>query len=237
MLRALVDRGVRRVAMEVSSHALDQRRVEGVHFDAAVFTNFTRDHLDYHGHDGALLRRQGDAARASGAARHRGDQCSTTDAWQALPTERRRVDFSERVPTAEVHAEDVRSRRAGASGRSCSAAERRAGSTAAHWRLQCHQRARRGGSGVCAGHAAGDDRRTPVDRCRRCRAGSRSLRESPTVLRDYAHTPDALERALDAVRPFAPEADRRVRLRRRSRPRQTPGDGAHRRTQGRPARS
>jgi UDP-N-acetylmuramyl-tripeptide synthetase len=42
------DRGVQAVAMEVSSHALSQRRVDGVEFDAAVFTNLTQDHLDYH---------------------------------------------------------------------------------------------------------------------------------------------------------------------------------------------
>ncbi len=41
--------GASGVAMEVSSHGLDQGRVEGVAFDVAVFTNLSRDHLDYHG--------------------------------------------------------------------------------------------------------------------------------------------------------------------------------------------
>ena len=45
----LARNGIRNVAMEVSSHALVQRRVEHCRFNAAVFTNLTRDHLDYHG--------------------------------------------------------------------------------------------------------------------------------------------------------------------------------------------
>jgi UDP-N-acetylmuramoyl-L-alanyl-D-glutamate--2,6-diaminopimelate ligase len=45
----LRDAGGRYLGMEVSSHALDQRRVDGVRFDTAVFTNLTHDHLDYHG--------------------------------------------------------------------------------------------------------------------------------------------------------------------------------------------
>ena len=48
LLSDMVRAGVRSVAMEVSSHALDLHRVEGLDFDGAVFTNLSRDHLDYH---------------------------------------------------------------------------------------------------------------------------------------------------------------------------------------------
>jgi UDP-N-acetylmuramoyl-L-alanyl-D-glutamate--2,6-diaminopimelate ligase len=48
-LADLLGAGARSVAMEVSSHALDQHRVDAVAFDVAVFTNLSRDHLDYHG--------------------------------------------------------------------------------------------------------------------------------------------------------------------------------------------
>ena len=49
MFRQMVDAGCGACVMEVSSHALALRRVDGTRFAAAVFTNLTRDHLDYHG--------------------------------------------------------------------------------------------------------------------------------------------------------------------------------------------
>ncbi|HEX9122564.1 MAG TPA: UDP-N-acetylmuramoyl-L-alanyl-D-glutamate--2,6-diaminopimelate ligase [Actinomycetota bacterium] len=48
LLWRMAERGVTAVAMEVSSHGLDQHRVDGVRYDVAVFTNLTQDHLDYH---------------------------------------------------------------------------------------------------------------------------------------------------------------------------------------------
>ncbi|MSO14934.1 MAG: UDP-N-acetylmuramoyl-L-alanyl-D-glutamate--2,6-diaminopimelate ligase [Ilumatobacteraceae bacterium] len=48
-LRSCVDSGVDHVVMEVSSHALEHHRVDGIAFDVAVFTNLGHDHLDFHG--------------------------------------------------------------------------------------------------------------------------------------------------------------------------------------------
>ncbi|MBI3620951.1 MAG: UDP-N-acetylmuramoyl-L-alanyl-D-glutamate--2,6-diaminopimelate ligase [Nitrospirae bacterium] len=49
LLARMVKEGMQSVVMEVSSHALAQGRVDGCLFDAAVFTNLTQDHLDFHG--------------------------------------------------------------------------------------------------------------------------------------------------------------------------------------------
>ena len=49
MLAAMRDGGFKAASLEVSSHALLQQRVRGIAFDAAIFTNLTQDHLDYHG--------------------------------------------------------------------------------------------------------------------------------------------------------------------------------------------
>ncbi len=48
LLREMVQKGCTHCFMEVSSHAIHQKRIEGVHFSGGVFTNITHDHLDYH---------------------------------------------------------------------------------------------------------------------------------------------------------------------------------------------
>jgi len=49
ILSDMLNSGVTHVVMEVSSHGIDRRRIDGCHFDVGVFTNLTQDHLDYHG--------------------------------------------------------------------------------------------------------------------------------------------------------------------------------------------
>lgn len=58
-LADLADEGITAVALEASSHALEQRRLDGLAFDVAAFTNLTRDHLDYHGTAESYLAAKG----------------------------------------------------------------------------------------------------------------------------------------------------------------------------------
>jgi UDP-N-acetylmuramoyl-L-alanyl-D-glutamate--2,6-diaminopimelate ligase len=72
LLARMVERGIGGVAMEVSSHALAQGRVDGVEFDVAVFTNLTQDHLDFHGTLDAYRQAKARLFALLGAGRKRG---------------------------------------------------------------------------------------------------------------------------------------------------------------------
>src|SRR5207245_4866321 len=93
-LAARVARGARGAAMEVSSHSLDQGRVEGLVFRTAVFTNLTREHLDYHHTLEDYFKAK---AKLAGYLAPTGLEVVNADdpAWLRLPHRHRRVTFGE----------------------------------------------------------------------------------------------------------------------------------------------
>jgi UDP-N-acetylmuramoyl-L-alanyl-D-glutamate--2,6-diaminopimelate ligase len=89
--------GVKAVAMEVSSHALSQHRVDGVHFAAATFTNLSQDHLDYHQTMERYFSEKArlfDAGRADIAVVNAGDPWGRRLVDRLLGEGRRPVTFS-----------------------------------------------------------------------------------------------------------------------------------------------
>jgi UDP-N-acetylmuramoyl-L-alanyl-D-glutamate--2,6-diaminopimelate ligase len=86
------------VAMEVSSHALVQSRVEGIHFDVAVFTNLSHDHLDYHGSMEDYFEAKATLFTPSHALR---GVVHADDPWG------RRLLERARIPTVGVHHADA----------------------------------------------------------------------------------------------------------------------------------
>lgn len=205
LLRRLVDDGVRAVAMETSSHALDQRRVEGLSFAAAVFTNLTRDHLDYHGsldaYRAAKLRLVGLLARDGVAVFNADDP-----AWRGVHHAPRTLMFGAAAPGTAEPALDVAARdvQFGTSGSQFllvtrSGAHRVTLPLIGDFNVANALAAAAAaiGLGISAADVAARLATVPQVPGR-----LEILRTQPTVLRDYAHTPDALERALQAVRPF-----------------------------------
>jgi UDP-N-acetylmuramoyl-L-alanyl-D-glutamate--2,6-diaminopimelate ligase len=201
VLRLLVDAGVRAVAMEVSSHSLHQRRVEGVRFDAAVFTNLTRDHLDYHGTMGEYLAAKMsllDQLAPEGTAVVNADD----PAWQALPRAGRRITFSVGGAEADVRAAGVRYTSRGSQWTLDALGERHPVRLPLIGDFNVSNALGAAAAALALGVAPREvaPRLTSLPQVP---GRLEILREQPTVLRDYAHTPDALERALSAVRPFA----------------------------------
>ncbi len=198
-LAALVDRGAAGVAMEVSSHSLDQDRIEGLVFRAAIFTNLTRDHLDYHetfdAYFAAKAKLVGYLADAGLAVINADDS-----AWARLPRAPRRITFSATEQSADVTARDVR---VDAKGARFTLVTTQGSHPVALPLLGRFNVANALGVAACAvgldvpsrvvaerlstsPQVPGRMERIAVDPC--------------VILRDYAHTPDALERALETVR-------------------------------------
>jgi UDP-N-acetylmuramoyl-L-alanyl-D-glutamate--2,6-diaminopimelate ligase len=204
VLRQLVDSGVKSVAMEVSSHSLDQRRVDGLRFAVVVFTNLTRDHLDYH-----VSMESYFAAKASliGLLAPDGTAVRNADdpAWASLPPAPKWLSFGEHSPLADMTASGVRFTSRGSAWQLSSFGERHD----VRLPLIGDFNVVNALGAAAAAFAAG----VPLARIAE-RLGTMPqvpgrleiLAEHPTVLRDYAHTPDALRRALEALRPFTPGA-------------------------------
>lgn len=200
-LAALVARGARGAALEVSSHSLDQGRVDGLVFRAAVFTNLTRDHLDYHKTLEDYFR-----AKAKLLLHLAADGLEVVNAddpaWLKLRRQHRRVSFGERGG-------DVTARRV-ALDASGARFELVTPTGSAEVRLPLLGRfnvVNALGVAACAWGMG-----LPVDTVAERLSNApqvlgrmERIAERPvTVLRDYAHTPDALERALETLRPFTP---------------------------------
>ena len=201
LLRVLADRDVRAVAMEVSSHALDQQRVEGVRFAAAVFTNLTRDHLDYHGTLEAYLEAKArlvDYLAPDGTAVVNADD----PAWASLPSAPHRLTYGIASP-ADVRARDVAF---GPGGSTFTLAAGAAAAAPTRVPLLGEFNVANALGAAAAAIALGVPLEVVAERLAtlpQVPGRLETLSARPAVLRDYAHTPDALERALRAVRPFA----------------------------------
>lgn len=200
LLAELRGKGATAVVMEVSSHALDQQRVSGVHFKAAGFTNLSRDHLDYHGDMDSYAAAK---ARLFYDMDIEHQVINADDAYGAVILAYK--DGQERTGFGESERATVR------------ATEVRLSAAGIHAQIATPQGSFPLDTGligrfnlsnllltVAITQAMGFDLKQIEAGLHRLTAvaGRMQLvsRQAPLVVVDYAHTPDALEKALEALR-------------------------------------
>ena len=198
--RALVNRGVRHAAMETSSHALDQGRLDGVTFAAGIFTNVTREHLDYHGtmeqYLGAKLR-LADRVATDGVLSLNADD----PAWRSLRADRRALSWGTAADADITIADAIYS----SSGTRFTVGGRfgtREVSIPFLGEFNVANAA--GAASVALGMGMTlDEAVERLATAPQVPGRMERLADTPfTVLRDYAHTPDAFERVLAMLRPL-----------------------------------
>jgi UDP-N-acetylmuramoyl-L-alanyl-D-glutamate--2,6-diaminopimelate ligase len=199
-LAAMRDRGTTHVVMEASSHSLDQRRLDGVTFAAGVFTNLTRDHLDYHGTMESYLSSK---LRLTSLLGLNGVEVVNLDdtAWHALPPRSHRVTFGLHTAAA-VRAVDLVLDAAG----SRFQLSGHFGNAHVALPLLGDFNVANALAAAATGLALGQSVETVAQRLSsapQVPGRMERISDKPCiVLRDYAHTPDALERALTSLRPL-----------------------------------
>ncbi|MFM7719294.1 MAG: UDP-N-acetylmuramoyl-L-alanyl-D-glutamate--2,6-diaminopimelate ligase [Actinomycetota bacterium] len=198
LLATMVGRGVGAAAMEVSSHGLEQRRVDGTRFACAVFTNLSQDHLDYHPTMEdyfAAKARLFEPGRASAAVVNVDDAYGRRLVDRGIPTTTYAIDAA-----ADLRAADVRTTEGG----STFVVDGLRVATALRGRFNVENCL----AAIGAARALGIADATAV-------AGIEAVRGVPgrveavdagqpfLVLVDYAHTPDGIDNVLRAARPLA----------------------------------
>jgi UDP-N-acetylmuramoyl-L-alanyl-D-glutamate--2,6-diaminopimelate ligase len=205
-LAGLARHGITRAAIEASSHGLDQFRLDGVQLAAAAFTNLTRDHLDYHGTLDAYRQaklRLFDALLPAGspAVAHSDMDAATLDALRQIAL-RRRLDFrTVGEQGTRFRVIDAHPRPDGQDLTVLVDGHERDVSLNLPGRFQADNVLVAAALTEALGLADVLDR-LPVLRGVRGRM-ERAVRlpNGATIYVDYAHTPDALERLLTALRP------------------------------------
>ncbi|MFM7266831.1 MAG: UDP-N-acetylmuramoyl-L-alanyl-D-glutamate--2,6-diaminopimelate ligase, partial [Cyanobium sp.] len=209
-LAQAVEAGARVAAMEVSSHALHQGRVAGCRFSGAVFTNLTQDHLDYHETMEAYFEAKAllfaDPLLAGGAVVNGDDPWGRVLAQRLAEAGRLCWRSSLEDPAAELHITDLAMAADGVSGTVISPRGSGTFRSPLVGRFNLMNLLQAVGVLVQQGLplaqvlAGLESFRGVPGRMERVPAPQGI--GSPAVLVDYAHTPDGLESALAACRPF-----------------------------------
>jgi len=210
-LHALELLGASRVVMEVSSHALDQGRVAGVNFTGAIYTNLTRDHLDYHGTMEAYAWAKAKLFKTQGlkyAVLNLDAELSDSQ-FHALRMDAEKIlSYSLHADSsADLRAVEINAHAAGSALLLAFDGQRLACNLPLLGRFNVSNALAVIASLIAEGYAFSELQ--PVIESMRPVQGRMNLLSAencPMVVVDYAHTPDALAQTLSSLRVHVPDA-------------------------------